>query len=56
VLQKDIQLLPAMPDLRILPRNKMRWHPETEQSEIALDSPSTLLRVVSLSIHGSSPE
>jgi len=47
-IQNSTLVLLVMPDL-------IR-HPEACCAEKALDSPSTLLRVVSLSNHGSSPE
>ncbi len=48
VIQKSAVFRAVMPDL-------IR-HPEVYRLPKALDSPSTLLRVVSLSNHGSSPE
>jgi hypothetical protein len=45
-----------MPDLIPAKDGIFDRHPETYHPEKELDSPSTLLRVVSLSNHGSSPE
>ncbi|MBW1943236.1 MAG: hypothetical protein JRG79_07820 [Deltaproteobacteria bacterium] len=45
-----------MPDLIPAEDGIFDRHPETQKDVNALDSPSTSLRVVSLSNHGSSPE
>ena len=49
--QKALYFLPVMPDLIPAKDGILDRHPESHGIEIALDSPSTVLRVVSVSNH-----